>query len=370
MALYPLRFQEILRNYTFGNRWIVSLFHKTGLPADHRISETWEVCDRQKESSPILNGPLAGRTLRQAIDEFGEALLGSEMVRRFGMVFPLLVKFLDASQVLGEQLHPSDAINRARGSKDFFGKTEAWYMLAVKPGATIRAGNRDGVTQQQLHDAILDGTSRECMKTYNVQPGQAFLLYAGTMHHTVGGVLFYEIMQNSDLGHSLVPDPRLPDSERRQRADAAVEALHLEDNFECLTRPVKIAADGGANSRTFAIVCNEFATERLDLAAPHTLAVDGRKFYVVSVIEGRASVKCKGSESVTLDKGGTVLVPASAGDAMIEPVGGPASLLKSYVPDLMEDVVRPLRAAGVSDTAISALGGRTILNPLARLLGK
>ena len=44
--LYPLRFKEILRNYTFGNRWIVDVYAKEGLPEDHRIAETWEVCDR------------------------------------------------------------------------------------------------------------------------------------------------------------------------------------------------------------------------------------------------------------------------------------------------------------------------------------
>ncbi|MHC4718220.1 MAG: hypothetical protein ACYS5V_14705, partial [Planctomycetota bacterium] len=58
-SLYPLRFREILRDYRFGDRWIVREFDKPGLPADHRIGETWEVCDRPGESSEIINGPLA-----------------------------------------------------------------------------------------------------------------------------------------------------------------------------------------------------------------------------------------------------------------------------------------------------------------------
>ena len=43
-------------------------------------------------------------------------------------------------------------------------------------------------------------------------------------------------------------------------------------------------------------------------------------------------------------------------------------MLRTYVPDLRRDVVEPLRAAGVGDEAILALGGRTELNPLGKLL--
>jgi mannose-6-phosphate isomerase len=85
-SLYPLRFKEILRNYGFGDRWIPEVFAKTDLPADHRIAETWEFCDRPRtenapqESSEVLNGSLAGLTLHDLIDQYGERLLGSEIV--------------------------------------------------------------------------------------------------------------------------------------------------------------------------------------------------------------------------------------------------------------------------------------------------
>jgi hypothetical protein len=53
-VLYPLRFKEALRNYGFGDRWIVEAYEKEGLPEDHRVAETWEVCDRPTESSMTL----------------------------------------------------------------------------------------------------------------------------------------------------------------------------------------------------------------------------------------------------------------------------------------------------------------------------
>ena len=82
--LYPLRFREILRDYPFGDRWITREFAKTDLPENHRIAETWEVCDRKGESSEIINGPLAGASLREMIDAFGERLLDVGRRQRVG----------------------------------------------------------------------------------------------------------------------------------------------------------------------------------------------------------------------------------------------------------------------------------------------
>lgn len=361
---HPLRFKEIIRNYGFGDRWIVREFAKTGLPEDERIAETWEVCDRPGESSLITSGPLAGRTLHEAIETFGVRLLGREMIGRFGLRFPLLIKFLDASRALGEQVHPSDDLVRSRGLNDFSGKTEGWYMLRVRPGATVECGNRRGVTARELYDAILVGRSRSCMIERAVRPSDAFLLYAGAMHYTAGGVLFYEIMQNSDITIGLGLRPDLPPEERAQRAELAVEAVHLEDGSDYRTCPVTLSE--GPNRRTFVLACREFTVERLDLAEPSAMNLDGRKFFIVSAIEGTARVRAPGGEE-TLRPGQTVLLPAAMGRATVEPQGA-AAVLKSYVPDLAADVVSPLRQAGASDETIIALGGRTRLNPLAALL--
>lgn len=365
---YPIRFRECLRNYGFGGRWIVREFAKTGLPADHRIAETWEVCDRPDgETSVIINGPLAGKTLRQAIDEFGADLLGTEMTRRFGKVFPLLIKFLDATYELGEQAHQDDELTKQRGIKDFFGKTEAWYMLRALPGATVDCGNRPGVTPQGLYDAIMAGKSKECMTSFPARPGDAFMLYAGTMHHADGGVLFYEVMQNSNVGVSLrPPDPTLPQDQRELRARQAVDACHLEDGYDAKCVPVTLTA--GKNRRTYAMVCQHFALERLDLAEPLKLPADSRKFRVLSVVEGQATVSTAGG-SEQLSPGNTVLIPATAGEVRIEPTPT-ASILLTYVPDLQADIVEPLRQAGIADSAIAALGGKTKQNPLAAIVGR
>jgi mannose-6-phosphate isomerase len=362
--LYPFRFREILRNYGFGDRWIVEAFEKRDLPDDHRVAETWEVCDRPGESSIILNGPLAGWTLHDLLQVYGVELLGRDIVARCGTRFPLLIKFLDASRVLGEQVHQSDELAARQGFDDP-GKTEAWYMLRVRDGATICCGNVDGVTREQVRDALWAGTIRECMKEYAVQPGDAFLLYAGTMHYSSGGVLFYEIMQNSDVIIGLrKPADDLPEVEKQARIETAMEGIHLEDGFECKTRPVTL--EEGANRRTFAFACTHFALERLELVEPYVIDCAGERFYVLSQIEGVSSVDY-GDLGIALRPGQTCLLPASLGEVCVTPER-PCTLLKAYVPDLVRDVVAPLRQAGVADRDIVALGGETRLNSLCALV--
>lgn len=362
--LYPLRFCEILRDYRFGDRWIVDAFSKENLPEDHRIAETWEVCDRPGESSVIINGPLQGQTLHQLIEAYGERLLGRAIVERFGTRFPLLIKFLDASSPLGEQVHQDDALARRQGLDDP-GKTEAWVMLRVREGATIHCGNRDGMDQDKVLHALIDGTTRECMREYAVEPGDTFLLYAGTMHYSRGGVLFYEIMQNSDVIIGLRPwRPIASDEERKRWASAALEGVHIEQGFDCRTVPVSLRE--GGNQRSYLLACQHFAVERLDLAAPFTVRCAGERFYVLSQIEGTSMIEHDETREL-LRPGMSCMLPANLGDIVVEPEGE-ASLLVAYVPDLQQDIVSPLRASGVPEPAIAGLGGHTCLNPLLEYL--
>ena len=364
--LYPLRFREILRDYRFGDRWIVEAYQKTGLPDDHRVAETWEVCDRPGESSEVVNGPLAGETLHTLIARFGASLLGRDVVARCGTRFPLLIKFLDASHTLGEQAHHSDALARRRGLSDP-GKTEAWYMLNVREGASIRCGARPGMTADDVHDALMTGTIRSLMQPYEVAPEDAFLLYAGTMHYSAGGVLFYEIMQNSDvyIGLADPPDSALPREEREAEVARLMEGVHLEPDYECKTSPVVLKR--GDCTRSYIFACTYFALERLDLRGPITLTMDGERFDVLSLIEGEMTVE-GGGRGEHLRSGQSCLLPADVGKITLSPVDGPCALLRAYVPDLQKNVIRLLRKAGVADEAIAALGGRTRLNPLLPLL--
>ena len=117
---------------------------------------------------------------------------------------------------------------------------------------------------------------------------------------------------------------------------------------------------------TYVMACQHFAVERLDLTAPYTLPCDGRHFFALSQVQGH-SVLCSGDTTVKLAPGLSCLIAAELDHVTVEPTPQ-ASLLVSYVPNLITDIIRPLQDAGVDDRAIAALGGTTKLNPLPALL--
>jgi mannose-6-phosphate isomerase len=364
-ALYPLRFREILRNYNFGDRWIVEAFDKDGLPENHRVAETWEVCDRPGESSVVTNGEYAGRSLHDLIAEHGEELLGRDVVAVTGSRFPLLVKFLDATHLLGEQVHPDDALAAEQKRADP-GKTEAWYMLKTRPGATIHCGDKEGVSHDDVYQALLEGTILDVMDEQGVRPGDPFLLHAGTMHYTHGGVLFYEILQNSDAGISLVgKEYPAGTNAREQWARDTIVAVRPVKGGNCRISPVTVAV--GENSVSYILASKYFALERIDLESAHAIACTGDKFCILTQIEGESTVS-SGRHAEKLYPGHTCLLPASLGTVSVTP-NGRCSILKAYVPDLMRDIVNPLRGAGVSDRDIVQLGGEPEFNVLIELLG-
>src|SRR5512140_2234870 len=68
----------------------------------------------------------------------------------------LLLKLLFTSEPLSIQVHPDDAYARSMGLPN--GKTEAWYVLSAAPGAKVALGLKQQLTQQQLREAVHDGS--------------------------------------------------------------------------------------------------------------------------------------------------------------------------------------------------------------------
>ncbi len=362
--LYPLRFKEIIRNYGFGDRNLVTFFDKDGLPEDGSIAETWEVCDRPGLSSIVINGGLAGMTLNELIHDYGADLLGTEIVNRYGLFFPLLIKFLDVAHPLGEQSHPNDeqaARMGARKGKGDPGKTEAWYMVKTDPGATVHCGNKTGISEEEFYQALLNGTTIELMQEFTVKPGDAFLLHAGTIHYSKGGVIFYEIMQNSDLTIGLrPPKDDLPPDQVEQICREKLEYVFLEEDMSAKVNPICVSNPAGTTSYIFC--CTHFALERLDLEGEYSMELSGERFYVLSQISGQTMV-ISGEYHLLLKPGVTCLLPASLRTVILKPIGE-VQLLNAYVPDIRNDILEPLRRVGIQDQDIIQLGGRTKQNPL------
>jgi mannose-6-phosphate isomerase len=102
LMLYPLRFKPIYQYRLWGGRRLASLL-TAPLPGDGPIGEAWVLSDRDDHQSLVANGPLKGQTLSQLLAQFPEQVMG-KLAGRFRR-FPLLLKFLDAREMLSVQVH-------------------------------------------------------------------------------------------------------------------------------------------------------------------------------------------------------------------------------------------------------------------------
>ena len=94
----PLRFERRFLEKVWGGR---ALERRPGieLPPRMKVGETWELVDRADENSLVATGGLAGASLSDLMERHRADILGSAPAARNGR-FPLLVKYLDASENL------------------------------------------------------------------------------------------------------------------------------------------------------------------------------------------------------------------------------------------------------------------------------
>src|SRR5208283_2382454 len=155
--LYPLRFEPIYQYRLWGGRRLAGLL-TAPLPGDGPVGEAWVLSDREDHPSRVAEGPLKGRTISQLLEQFPQQVMG-KLAGRFRR-FPLLLKFLDAREMLSVQVHPADT-NTDLLPVGETGKTEAWVVLAAGPKSRIYAGLKPGSTADGLRRAIANKTLAE-----------------------------------------------------------------------------------------------------------------------------------------------------------------------------------------------------------------
>ena len=225
---YPLKFGPIYKQRIWGGQKLRDVFGKD-LPAGQKIGESWELADLPEDKSVIANGELAGQTLHSAIEQYPKEITGDE---NFSLPFPLLIKILDAEDVLSVQVHPDPETCRRMGKGD--PKTECWYIISAEPGAVIYKGLKKGVTKEQFARAIDEGTVAEMLVKVPVRAGQCHFLPAGTAHAIGPGLLIAEIQTPSDTTYRVFDWNRVDDAgkARELHVAEALESIHFEQSAE------------------------------------------------------------------------------------------------------------------------------------------
>lgn len=178
------------------------------------IGEAWVIAAHNNGSSKIINGQLAGLTLKEAYEK--QPTLFTEKTYD---KFPLLIKILDASDNLSVQVHPEDDYARVNENGEL-GKTECWYVLDAKEDAKLVYGHT-AKTKEEFNSRIDAEQWNELFIEENVKAGDFFYIPAGTLHAIGEGILIYEVQQNSDTTY------RVYDYNRVDK-DGNTRELHIE----------------------------------------------------------------------------------------------------------------------------------------------
>jgi len=297
MNAYPLKFRPIYKERIWGAQKLREVFGKD-LPAGQKIGESWELADLPDDKSLISNGPWARKSIRQAVDQFTEAITGRS---EFPRPFPLLVKLLDAQDVLSVQVHPDRETCQRMGQGD--PKTECWYIIAAEPEACIYKGLKPGVTRETFAQAIRQGTVEQCLVKLSVQPGECHFLPAGTAHAIGAGLLIAEIQLPSDTTYRVFDWNRQDDQghPRELHIEQALESIHFDPSQDDLAvRSVGRLVD-----------CEHFKVDKGHLISGSELLLSPGSMKIQVVLTGTGSYSAAHTDKVNFTAGDCLVIPAA-----------------------------------------------------------
>jgi mannose-6-phosphate isomerase len=312
-SLYPIQLEPMFQYRRWGGRRFETLLGAT-LPGEGPIGEAWVLSDRPEYSSKIANGPLAGHTLTELMADRKQELLG-EKAGKYER-FPLLLKFLDAKEVLSVQVHPSDdQIDLLPEGEN--GKTEAWFVLEAAPDAIVYGGLAPGITQTSFKNALEAGTVQDTLAHFKPDAGDTIFIPARTVH-TMGGVVVFEVQENSDMTFRLYDWGKVDPQTGRPRE------LHVEQGLATITfpqdpiTPVKPAPDSVSPVLKESLVqCDHFNLWRV--AGDERFSLGATQECRIGVcLEGEGDLVYADS-TFPVKKGDVWLLPAIVGQCEFKP---------------------------------------------------
>lgn len=315
--LAPLTFEPIFEKRLWGGRRLPGFLNRPA-PHDEPIGEAWVLSDVDGSHSVISHGPHAGRALRELLAEDARAILGDWAAP--GERFPLLLKFIDASQELSVQVHPDDALAAKLVGPAARGKTEAWVILDADPATSrIYAGFRDGVTPDAFREAMATKRAPQTLHSYTPAVGECVFLRAGTVHAIGANILLFEVQQTSDITY------RLYDWDRVDAKTGMSRELHVDPGLACSNFAAGPCHPVPGDRHGELVGCEYFTLHRHANHDTFRVGADGQCRVVVGVA-GRGALHWRG-QSVPIGVGSVVLLPAAVGACDVVPEG-PVTVLE------------------------------------------
>jgi mannose-6-phosphate isomerase len=303
LTFRPLYFERI-----WGGRKLQTYFDRT-LPDEVRIGESWEIVDREDAQSIVSNTKFHGASLHEIWTNHRQEIFGEgyDFSR-----FPILVKILDASDVLSVQVHPPPhrIIDHLEEPKDEF-----WYFVATEEGAAIYAGLKEGTRKIDFASALATGKVADHLHRIPSKPDSSMAIPSGRLHAIDAGNLIFEIQQNSDTTYRVF-DWNRPGLDGRPRQ------LHVEQSLRCINfDDFEPALTEGDSETLFSSTW--FQVSRWFMDQPRQANSEPR-FSIFQVISGIVSFGNR-----AFQRGDLFLVPAIGHMGSVTPRHGAAIVLRT-----------------------------------------
>ena len=295
--LYPLLFHPITKSKVWG-------------------SETWLLSGYGDDQSVVANGFLEGNSIGDLMEIYMDELVGGKVYDRYGSLFPLLFKMIDANDNLSVQVHPDDeqaAAMTSDGDTRQLGKTEMWVVTKAEKDASIILGFTRPTSSGEVQKSLSENTITDLLQVVPVRKYDVALIPAGTVHALCKGTQVAEIQETSDITYRLY-DYNRPGLDGRLRELHIPQALQVL-RYEAMPRPLLSVED----TRPVARLADDphFTTNRLRFSG--SLQRDYARydsFVVYMCLEGETEIRYEDG-SVTLTAGQTCLVPACLPDILL-----------------------------------------------------
>lgn len=311
----PFKLSPAFKDYLWGGTRLRDEFGKNC--GFDKVAESWELSCHKDGPSTVADGPYAGLTLAEYIQEAGPGVLGTRCEKFKD--FPILIKLIDAKDNLSVQVHPDDSYAlRVEGE---YGKTEMWYVVDCDPGASLIYGFKKEISREEFRRRIEENTLLEVVNRVPVHKGDTFFIQSGTLHAIGGGILIAEIQQNSNTTYRVYDYGRVG-------ADGKTRPLHVDKAVEVTTlappqRPVGPQQPPrqlkGCTAALLAS-CDFFTVEEITVEEAFEGSADAASFHSVLALTDGLTLCCQG-EKMPLHKGECAFIPAKTGSYAIKGAG-------------------------------------------------
>jgi mannose-6-phosphate isomerase len=311
--LYPLKFIPQYKDKIWGGKKLREILGKKN--ATDKAGESWEISSVQGNISVVENGFLAGNNLQELIEVYMGDLVGDKIYDQFGIEFPLLIKFIDATEQLSIQVHPNDEMALKRHSS--YGKTEMWYIIQAEKNSELIVGFNSEIEKNTYVHHLENNTLTEILNYVKVKAGDVVFLPAGRIHAIGAGILLAEIQQTSDITYRIYDFNRL-DSDgnpRELHTDLSIDAIDYSFNDK-----YKINYLNRINESSELVKCKYFTTNILDFnitIEKDYLQLDS--FIIYMCLDGKFVIEYYNNETINVSKGESLLIPAEIKNLRLNP---------------------------------------------------